>query len=250
VLEVLQLGSVPHLVGGAYALAHYTHVPYETKDLDLFLRRVDFDRARRVLEDEGYRAGVVFPHFLGKVQDGAMFVDLIFGSGNGVVSVDDRWFERASPGTTLGLPVRFCSAEDILWSKAFIMERERFDGGDVAHLLLATAGRLDWTYLIERFGPNWRVLLAHLVLFGFIYPGRRSLVPAGVMEGLLDRLRHDPDEPADRLCRGGVLSRRQYLLDLNELGMRDARLVPDGTMTREEIDTWTEAADEGEGKSP
>jgi hypothetical protein len=47
-----------------------------------------------------------------------------------------------------------------------------------------------------------------------------------------------------------VLSRRQYLLDLNELGMRDARLVPDGTMTREEIDTWTEAADEGEGKSP
>jgi hypothetical protein len=249
VLEVLQLGGVPQLVGGAYALAHHTHVPYETRDLDLFLRRVDLDRACRLLEDDGYRAGVVFPHFLGKVQDAALFVDLIFGSGNGVVAVDDHWFERASPGTTLGLPVRFCSAEDILWSKAFIMERERFDGGDVAHLLLATADRLDWAYLLERFGSRWRVLLAHIVLFGFIYPGRRALVPAHVMDGLLDRLRDEPAASGDEpLCRGGLLSRRQYLLDLNELGMRDARLLPEGRMTREEIDRWTEAAEEVEGR--
>lgn len=248
VLEVLQVGGVPHLVGGAYALAHHTHVPYETKDFDIFLRRADLDEACRVLEEAGYRAGVVYSHFLGKVEDGSRFVDLIFGSGNGIVPVDDRWFERASAGTTLGLPVQFCSAEDILWSKAFIMERERFDGGDVAHLLLATAGRLDWAYLLERFGSHWRVLLAHLVLFGFIYPGRQSLVPAAVMDGLLDRLRHEPSAQGDNLCRGGLLSRRQYLLDLNELGMRDARLLPAGGMTREEIDNWTEAAEEAEGK--
>ena len=169
VLEIFQQRDVPHLVGGAYALAHHTHVPYETRDFDVFLRRADVGRACQSLEDAGYRAAVVYPHFLGKVRDGVHFVDLIFGSGNGIVPVDDRWFTRASSGMTLGLPVRFCSAEDILWSKAFIMERERYDGGDVAHLLLATADRLDWAYLIERFDAQWRVLLAHFVLFGFIY---------------------------------------------------------------------------------
>jgi hypothetical protein len=69
------------------------------------------------------------------------------------------------------------------------------------------------------------------------------------MDGLLERLRDEPEAPGDEhICRGGLLSRRQYLLDLNELGMRDARLVPDGGMTREEIDRWTEAAEEAEGR--
>jgi len=59
---------------------------------------------------------------------------------------------------------------------------------------------------------------------------------------LIERLRRESvASDRDNLCRGGLLSRRQYLLDLNELGMRDARLQPDGAMTREEIDKWTEA---------
>ena len=62
------------------------------------------------------------------------------------------------------------------------MERERYDGADVAHLLRAHGDRLDWPRLLRRFGPHWRVLLSHLVLFGFIYPGERALVPAWVMD--------------------------------------------------------------------
>jgi hypothetical protein len=245
VLQTLDEAHVEHLVGGAYALAQYTGVPHDTKDFDVFLRRTDFDRATEALKSRGYRAEVVHPHFLGKVFHGPHFVDLIYGSGNGIVPVDDSWFEHTSPGSVFGVPVRFCSVEDALWSKAFIMERERFDGGDIAHVLLATAERLDWPRLLERFGPNWRVLLAHLVLFGFVYPGRQALIPRRVLDTLIERLRSDTPRPADLdLCRGGLLSRRQYLHDLNEMEMRDARLPPDGTMTPEEIDHWTEAGEE------
>jgi hypothetical protein len=245
VLLALQGAHVPHLVGGAYALAHYTRAPYQTKDFDVFLRRNDLPPAFGALAERGYRTENLHPHFLGKVHDGSRFVDLIFGSGNGIVAVDDEWFESATPGEVFGLPVSFCSVEDILWSKAFIMERERFDGGDVAHLLLATGDRLDWPRLLDRFGPHWRVLLAHLVLFGFIYPGRRSLIPSRVMGALLDRLANERGLEQDHdLCRGGLLSRQQYLHDLSETGMRDARLPPEGKMSREEIDAWTDA---GEG---
>jgi hypothetical protein len=247
VIETLHNAQVSYLVGGAYALAHYTGVPYETKDLDVFLDRAEFARAQSALENRGFRAEMVHPHFLGKVYDGDDFVDLIFGSGNGTVIVDSSWFKEAPRGEVFGLPVHFCRAEDILWSKAFIMERERYDGGDVAHLLLAIGDRLDWPHLLERFGPHWRVLLAHLVLFGFVYPGKRSLVPDHVLRALIERLTKEAGaiESSD-LCRGGLLSRRQYLHDLNELGMRDARLTPEGTMTQEEIDSWTEAGEDND----
>jgi hypothetical protein len=41
------------------------------------------------------------------------------------------------------------------------------------------------------------------------------------------------------VCQGTLLSRQQYLHDLDELGMKDARLLPEGNMTAEEIERWT-----------
>jgi len=54
------------------------------------------------------------------------------------------------------------------------MERERFDGGDIAHLIRGSGRDLDWQRLLNRFGPHWRVLFSHLVMFGFCYPSERE----------------------------------------------------------------------------
>ena len=102
---------------------------------------------------------------------------------------------------------------------------------------------LDWHRLLRRFGPDWRVLFAHLVLFGFIYPGERDAVPSWVIRELSDRLRHEAEEPAPagRICQGTLLSREQYLVDIGQWGYEDARLMPRGRMTTEEIIHWTAA---------
>jgi hypothetical protein len=42
----------------------------------------------------------------------------------------------------------------------------------------------------------------------------------------------------DRLCRGTLLSRMQYLLDVGRYGYRDARIAL-GTMTPEDVVYWT-----------
>jgi hypothetical protein len=133
----------------------------------------------------------------------------------------------------------------MIWSKAFIMERERYDGADIAHLLRARAGCLDWRRLVGRFGPHWRVLLSHLVLFGFVYPSERGCIPAAVLTELAGRLAEEQRDapPPDRICCGTLLSRAQYLADVDTLGYRDARLLPDGTMTAGEIAEWTAAID-------
>jgi hypothetical protein len=244
VLQALDDGGVPFLVGGAFALAGLTGVERPTKDLDLFVRRDDFLRLDQVLAGTGLCSELTFPHWLGKVWSGPFFIDFIFASANGMNPVDDGWFERAGSDTVLGRPVRTMSAEDMIWSKAFIMERERYDGADVAHVLRGCAATLDWPHLMERADGHWRVLLSHLVLFGYIYPDERDRIPAWVMHGLLHKLQDEmlAPPPASGRCQGTLLSREQYLPDL-EHGAGDARLRPAGTMSEAEIAAWTAAID-------
>src|SRR5437870_12666003 len=185
VLTELTKAKVPFLVGGAFALEYYTGIWRFTKDLDIFMRRRHIQSALKLLDRAGFQVELTFPHWLAKVYERNDFVDVIFSSGNGVATVDDDWFTHAKTGNILGASRKICPVEEMIWSKAFVMERERYDGADVAHLIHACADTLDWTRLTRRFGRHWRVLFAHLTLFGFIYPSERRRVPEAVMRRCL-----------------------------------------------------------------
>jgi hypothetical protein len=242
-LLALRSAEIPFLVGGAYALERYTGIARYTKDLDVFLRLRDMPAALAALDKMGCRTERTYPHWLAKAYKGEEFIDLIYSSGNGIALVDDAWFEHAAEGEVLGVPALLCPPEEMIWSKAFLMERERFDGADVAHLLAARGSTLSWPRLMERFGAHWRVLLAHLVLFGFVYPSERSLIPPDVMGALLNRLQSELLEgpQSDRVCLGTLVSRAQYLVDVENWGFRDARLAPEVRMTEGDIAEWTRA---------
>jgi hypothetical protein len=241
VLNVLAQAGVPVLVGGGYEVYSHTGIARMTKDLDLFLLREDVSRAMQALAETGFETELTYSHWLAKARLGDEFVDLIFNSGNGRCPVDQKWFEYAREGTLGGQTVLLCPPEESIWQKAFIMERERFDGADVAHLIRVRARTIDWDRLIERFGSDWRVLFSHLILFGFIYPGEQTLIPVGVMNELTDRLRKELEQapPPDHVCAGTLLSRQQYLVDVEQWKYSDVRLVPGGTMTQEQITNWT-----------
>lgn len=240
-LGILEEGKVDYLVGGAYALARYTGIERHTKDFDIFIRRSDYERASEVLTKAGYQTELTFPHWIGKAFQGEDFMDLIFSAGNGVAEVDDLWFKHATPETVLGKQVGLIPAEEMIWSKGLIMERERFDGADVAHMIKNVGLELDWRRLIDRYAQHWRVLFAHLVLFGYVYPSRRSNVPVWVLEELNARLAKESAQPdsEEKICYGTIISRQQYLLDINDWGFKDARLQPVGRMTADEIEHWT-----------
>jgi hypothetical protein len=243
-LSLLDKNRLPYLVGGAYAFARYTGIERHTKDFDIFMCRSDFDRAAKILNQAGYETELTFPHWLGKAVKGEDFIDMIFGAGNGVAAVDELWFEHSVPGRVLDMDVRLIPAEEMIWSKGLIMERERFDGADVAHVIHAVGDKLNWRRLILRYGQYWRALYAHLILFGFIYPSDRAKVPAWVMNELGQRLAKENGHNSDeKICYGTIVSRQQYLIDIDRWGYKDARLEPLGNMTAQEIAHWTAGID-------
>jgi hypothetical protein len=249
-LASLNASGIPYLVGGAYALQRYTGVERHTKDFDLFVRRDDLGRIMQALDAQGCRTEATFSHWLAKAYRGSHFFDIIFNAGNGLAAVDDDWFAHGVEDRIFDVPVRLVPVEEMIWQKAFVMERERFDGADIAHLIRARSDAIDWARLLRRFeGAHGRVLLVHLILFGYIYPGERSRIPDAVVRELIGRLGDDDDndnEPVpgpsgERLCRGPLLSRAQYLPDIGWWGYKDARLPPHGPMTAEEVAHWTAA---------
>jgi hypothetical protein len=241
-LHVLSDARVPFLVGGSHAYLQYTGIVRNTKDFDLFIRRGSLDRALDALKDAGYRTEISFPHWLAKAHQGGDHVDLVFASGNGLCLVDDDWFKHATEADVLGMPVKIAPIEELLWQKSFVMERERFDGADVMHLLYHCAEKIDWDRLLARYDRYWPLLLTYLTMFTFVYPSERHRVPVGVFEELAKRLQSQlaAGQNGDaRVCQGTLVSRGQYMVDIGQYGFADARLKPLGRMSPEDAIYWT-----------
>ncbi len=245
VLEVLDAAGVEYLVGGAFALNVLGGIERDTKDFDLMLRPRDVERTLGVCREAGFHAGYAFSHWIAKIHLGDYFIDLIYRAGNGLCEVDDEWFGHAIQAEVFGRTTSLCPPEEMIWQKAFVMERERFDGADIQHLLRSHARTMDWARLIRRFGDDWPVLFSHLVIFGYVYPALRDAIPRGVLDDLFGHLRaeHESVPAGDRTCRGTLLSRAQYLPDVEEWGYRDARNDPRVAMTPQELAAWTNAID-------
>ena len=225
-LALLQDAGLSPMVGGAYALRTHTGIWRDTKDLDLFIRRERVQDALDLLERHGFRTELTDPMWIGKAFAGPYFIDLIFSSGNGIAGVDEQWERRAARAEVLGRQALIVPAEEMIWQKAFIQERERFDGADIHHLLRCKGAAFDWRHILDRFADHWPVLLGHLVTFRFAFPSDKMQIPAWVMKELIGRLDKQEDERTlcERVCRGSLLSRQQYLHEMEQEGYADARI--------------------------
>src|SRR5437764_3044972 len=183
-MRILDEANVPYVVGRGYAMAFYTGIARNTKDLDLFVRPADRDRTLTTLTAAGYRTEFFYPFWISKALHGEAFIDILYNSGNGLCPVDEDWFCYSRAIDVHGYRTRLVPAEEQLWSKAFVQDRDRFDGADVIHLLVCQGKDFDWDRLLRRFEGHERVLLAHILLAGYAYPSERDCVPQNVIQRL------------------------------------------------------------------
>lgn len=216
-------------------MACYTGIIRHTKDLDVFVKREDRDRVLKVFANAGHKTELHWPHFLAKAITKNAFVDILYSSANGLCLVDDAMLQRPVHEDVLGRSAPLCPVEEMIWSKAFVESRDRLDAADIMHLIRARAESIDWEHLRERFrGGHERVLLSHLLMFGYVYPSERSRVPQAVIDDLFAAARNEPAENR-KVCRGTFLSNDQYLFDVAKWGYADARMKPEGPLTFKEI---------------
>src|SRR5205085_11667278 len=131
--------------------------------------------------------------WIAKALHGEAFIDILYNSGNGLCAVDDDWFRHAVEIDVHGYHTLLVPPEEQLWSKAFVQDRDRFDGADVNHLVLRQGKSMDWSRLLRRFAGHERVLLAHLLLFGYAFPGERDCIPSWVVDQLNATVRDEPE---------------------------------------------------------
>jgi hypothetical protein len=222
-LRELARRGLPFLLSGTYAVAAYTGISRPTKDLDIFCKAGDLPRVLGHFRSLGYGIEIEDERWIGKVRRGELSFDVIYASSNGTMPVNDQWFVEARQVEVLGTLVRIVAPTELIWSKAFIQLRHRYDGPDVVHVILKQHAAIDWRRLLTYMEAHWEVLLIHLLNFRWIYPSERDHVPRWLLDELLERLRLQLDLPPPQMkvCRGRMFSHVDYQTDVQEWGFAD-----------------------------
>jgi hypothetical protein len=246
-LRALDDARLPYLVGGPHALAHYTSShPAQALPVDVpevYVKPEDQRKMLNALVHAGFRTEYVSPLSHARATRGpdeGGGVELIYCSSNGLCAVDDDWFRFAVSADVSGYPVRLCPAEELLWREGFVQEQARHHGASVARLILRQGRTFDWQRLLRRFHGHERVLLAHCVLFGYVYPTEQSCVPDWVLDYLNAAVRHAP-EPHVKLCRGTLLAPEEYRAEIESREFVDGRLKPHGALSAADLEVIAQA---------
>lgn len=222
-LRILKASGIPFLVSGTYAVNAYTGLNRPTKDIDVFCKAGDFPRILQLFPKPEYGCSIEDERWLAKVFKGPYFFDVIFNSTAGIGIITDQWFEETFEAEVLGVKVKLVPPTEMVFSKAFVRNRERYDGADVAHMILRQHEHIDWKRLLGYMEAHWEVLLMHILNFRFVYPSERDIIPRWLFDELLDRLKLQEDMPSPRvkICRGRLFSPHDYLIDVKEWGFAD-----------------------------
>jgi hypothetical protein len=183
--------------GGAFAAAAHTGHWRNTKDLDLYLLPGDRERMIAVVNAAGlvdlYDQEAYDRRWIYRATAEGVIVDVIWAMANQRAEVDQAWLARGPEVTLRGERLRVIPAEEIIWAKLYVFQRERNDWTDVLNILYYRAEGLDWVHLLRRLENDARLLAGVLSVFAWLTPARAQLVPGWVWE----KLRLPPPAPEE-----------------------------------------------------
>lgn len=185
-IQAARSAQVPFMLGGAFGLARYTGRWRNTKDIDFFVREADGLRLIEALLQAGfsdYHEQLAYDRswIYRAVQDDVI-VDVIWTTPNHHMVVDEDWFQHARGVTIQDEELQVIPAEELLWIKTFVMQRDRCDWPDLVNLLAAAGPDLQWDRLLARFGDDAPLLHSVLLLFSWVCPDGAAQLPQMVRE--------------------------------------------------------------------
>jgi len=218
-LQLLNASGVRYMLGGGFALLQYTGIYRDMKDLDVFCKASECSKILKLFAENGYETELTDVRWLAKVFKDEHYMDIIFDTVNNICTVDEKWFEHATKAKVMGQEVMIIPAEELLWCKCYVQNRERYDGSDINHLILKKGKELDWKRVLERVDKHWHLLLSHVLLFQFVYPSEfHEIIPKWLFDELISRAQDQYilPPPVEKVCRGTIIDNTQYEIDIKE----------------------------------
>lgn len=209
VIQDARRERVSFALGGAFAFGVYTGQWRNTKDLDLYIQPRDREVMVKVLTRSGlvdyytqlpYDRRWIYRGFADNT-----IVDVIWSMANQRADVDETWITGGRETALNGESIRAIPAEELIWAKMYVLQRDRCDWGDVLNVIYAVGGSLDWRRLLERLDRDWPLLKSVLALFSWVAPGRAAALPGWLWERV--------ELPVPRPSAGEVDERSIRLLD-------------------------------------
>jgi hypothetical protein len=188
VAQEARKAGVRFAFGGAFATAVYTGDLRNTKDFDFYILPED----REAMKEAIGRAGLT-DHFdrlpydrswIYRGSQGDVLVDAIWAMANQRAMVDTLWLSRGPLVEIRGDQLRAIPIEELIWSKLYVLQRDRTDWGDVLNVIAAQTESVEWPHLLNRLGEDAPLLTAVLVLFAWLDPVRALVIPPAVWDEL------------------------------------------------------------------
>jgi hypothetical protein len=214
VMEEAKRAGVRFAFGGAFATAVYTGELRNTKDFDFYITLRDRPAmieaiTRAGLHDHYDRLGYD-REWIYRASAADVIVDAIWAMANQRAQVDEYWLTTGPEVTIQGERMRAIPIEELIWSKLYVLQRDRTDWGDVLNLIAAQAGDVDWNHLLDRLAEDAPLLAAALSLFGWLAPNRARDIPKQVWLQLGLTQPEPKDDPELTRRRAGLLDSRAW----------------------------------------
>ena len=193
-IQVIRAAGLRFMLGGAFGLAAYTGHWRNTKDIDFFVLPSDRPRAVDALTQAGftdyYETTPYDRGWIYRATRSGLIVDIIWATPNRRTEVDELWFENSRRVTIHSEVLEVVPAEELVWIKLYVLQRDRCDWPDVINLLYCTSKVIHWKRLVDRLEGDLPLLAGLLTVFAWLCPDRMGDIPAELRK----RLRLPPRE--------------------------------------------------------
>lgn len=217
VLDELCAADVPFALGGGLALGVYTHRFRRSKDIDLYVmpkyREQVIEMVSRCGLEDYFSVKEYVRHWIYRSYKDDAIVDVIWAMANHRAEVDARWIWGGPSVAMFGQEFRVIPVEELIWSKLYVLQRDRCDWPDIVNLLNARAATLDWDHLIERAAEDGPLLKGVLSVFSWVCPDSARAVPKRIWDklGLSPAVSEEP--PENRPKPKDLLDTRPWLME-------------------------------------
>ena len=221
VLDRLSAEDIPFALGGGLALGVYTAKFRRSKDLDIYIVPSERERVINAMSDCGLED--YFPvkeyvrHWIYRGHRDDVIVDAIWAMANKRAEVDRHWVQDGPVVRMFEQEFQVIPPEELLWSKLYVLQRDRCDWPDIMNLVYAEGPTLNWDHLLRRIGEDRPLLKGVLSVFSWLSPERAATIPRRVWDLLGLAVPRPENDPEGRPPREDLLDSRPWLIAEQQL---------------------------------